>query len=107
MDNQLFENLGATLAEHGDVAAVDKLIAELEQRKDYPALFYALLVKKRLELGVSPVPTEAALALPESVHSEYEESIRQAARRVGELFLQDRNLAQAWPYFRMIGETGP
>jgi hypothetical protein len=107
MENQLFETLGVTLAEKGEAAAVDKLAAELELRKDFPALFYALLVRTRLELGVSPVPTEAALALPEAVHAEYEEGIRQAARRVGELFLQNRDLAQAWPYYRMIGETGP
>ncbi|HEV8059808.1 MAG TPA: hypothetical protein VGP68_08035 [Gemmataceae bacterium] len=107
MEVDFFETLAATLREKGDAAAADQLIAELEQRKDYPALFYALLVKKRLELGVSPVPTEAALALPESVHAQYEEGIRLAARRIGELFLQDRNLAQAWPYFRMIGESAP
>jgi len=107
MDTTFFDSLAVTLREKGDVAAVEQLIAELEQRKDYPALFYALLVQKRLELGVSPVPTEAALALPEAVHARYEEGIRLAARRIGGLFLQDRNLAQAWPYFRMIGESAP
>jgi hypothetical protein len=107
MDPAFFETLAGTLREKGDAAAVDQLVGELEQRKDYPALFYALLVQKRLELGVSPVPTEAAVALPESVHTRYEEGIRMAARRVGGLFLQERNLAQAWPYFRMIGESAP
>ncbi len=107
MEVDIFESLAVTLRQEGDQAAVDRLIAELEQRKDYPALFYALLVRKRLELGVSPVPTEAALALPESVHAQYEDGIRMAARRIGDLFLQDRNLAQAWPYFRMIGESAP
>ena len=107
MDTAFFDTLDAVLREKGEVAAVDRLIAELEQRKDYPALFYALLVQKRLQLGVSPVPTEAALALPESVHADYEEGIRLAARQIGGLFLQDRNLAQAWPYYRMIGEPAP
>ena len=41
------------------------------------------------------------------MHTQYEEGIRLAGRRVGELFLQDRNLAQAWPYYRMIGEAAP
>jgi hypothetical protein len=107
MGTDLFQALPATLREQGEAAAVDQLIGELEHGKDYAALFYALLVKKRLELGVSPVPTEAALALPESVHARYEDGIREAAGRVGGLFLQDRNLAQAWPYFRMIGESAP
>jgi hypothetical protein len=107
METDFFQSLSSTLQTQGEAAAVDQLIRGLEERKDYPALFYALLVKKRLELGVSPVPTEAALALPEAVHNQYEEGIREAARRVGQLFLAERNLAQAWPYFRMIGETAP
>src|SRR5262249_13075276 len=37
----------------------------------------------------------------------YEEAIRQAGRHVGELYLQEGLLAQAWLYFRMLNEPEP
>src|SRR5262249_52702295 len=59
------------------------------------------------ELGVSPVPTEAAQALPEAVHGPYEDAIRDAARHVGQLYLNEGDIPHAWPYYRMIGEPEP
>ncbi len=75
--------------------------------KDYASLFYALLVQKRQQLGVSPIPTGPAADLPETTHDEYEEAIRQAGRLVGELYLQEDLLPQAWLYFRMLNEPEP
>ena len=57
MDAPLFDQLEQTLTQAGPVAAVTKLCDELKARKDYPGLFYALLMKKRVELGVSPIAT--------------------------------------------------
>lgn len=37
----------------------------------------------------------------------YENEVKGAARAVGQHFLDDKNLVNAWPYFRMIGEPGP
>jgi hypothetical protein len=79
----------------------------LRQRKDYIPLFYALLLEKRHQLGVSPVPTGPSTDLPEALHEPYEDAIRQAGRLVGKLFLDERNLPQAWAYFRMLGEPEP
>jgi hypothetical protein len=61
-------------------------------------------MQKRHQLGVSPLPTGPASELPPSVHAAYEDGIRQAARSVGNLYLQKGDLGGAWPYFRMIGE---
>ena len=71
------------------------------------ALFYALLLKKRHELGVSPIPTGPAQDLPAAAHAAYEDAIREAARHVGDLHLRDRNIPQAWAFFRMIEEPDP
>src|SRR5262249_52772226 len=106
-DADLFDDLRRTLAERGGPAAVEQLCDALRARKDYAGLFYALLMKKRHELGVSPVPTEPAQALPASAHAAYEDGIREAARTVGRLFLQEGDIPRAWVYFRMIGEPGP
>jgi hypothetical protein len=79
----------------------------LRATKDYGNLFYALLLKKRHELGVSTVPTGPSQDLPEGTHDAYEDAIREAARLVGGLYLTEGNIPQAWGYFRMLGEHGP
>ena len=79
----------------------------MREDKDYHALFYALLMRKCHELGVSPVPTGPSKDLPESAHAPYEDAIRHAGRLVGGLYLQEGRLPEAWWYFRMLGEPGP
>jgi hypothetical protein len=101
------DDLHRTLAADGPAAALDRLISSLRASGDYGPLFYALLMKKRHELGVSPVPTGPARELPEAVHAEYEEAIRQAGRTVGKLFLDAGDIPRAWSYFRMLGEPEP
>jgi hypothetical protein len=107
MDRGLFDELQRTFAAEGPAAAVERLCTWLREQKDYTNLFYALLLKKRHELGVSPLPTGPAQDLPESAHTPYEEGIREAARLVGGLYLDEDDIPQAWPYFRMIGEPRP
>jgi hypothetical protein len=104
MDPAIFDELERILATEGPDAAVRRLCERLREQKDYASLFYALLLHKRQQLGVSPIPTGPAADLPESMHAEYEEAIRQAGRHVGELYLQEGQLAQAWIYFRMLNE---
>jgi hypothetical protein len=107
MDTHLFDELQGTLTQEGPVAAIDRLCARLREKKDYNSLFYALLMKKRQELGVSPLPTGPSQDLPAHVHEPYEDAIRAAARLVGGLYLQEGNIPQAWAYFRMLGEPEP
>jgi hypothetical protein len=107
MQPAVFDEIERTLATEGAAAALDRLCTRLREEKDYTSLFYALLMKKRHELGVSPVPTGPAQDLPEAVHAPYEDAIRAAGRLVGGLYLQEGNLAQAWAYFRMLNEPGP
>ena len=57
MESTVFDDLERTLAAEGPTAAIDRLCASLKEQKDYHALFYALLLRKRHELGVSPLPT--------------------------------------------------
>jgi hypothetical protein len=107
MDPALFDDLQQTLTARGPAAAIDRLCEQLRARKDYTGLFYALLMKKRHELGVTPVPTAPAQDLPRETHEPFEQAIRDAARLVGRLYLEDGDIPQAWVYFRMIGEPQP
>jgi hypothetical protein len=104
MDSALFDELQRTIDREGANAASNQLCERLRQQKDYASLFYALLLRKRQQMGVSPIPTGPASELPASTHADYEEAIRQAGREVGRLFLQEGQLPQAWAYFRMLNE---
>lgn len=107
MESQLFDDLQTTLKTAGAVPAIDQLCQELRARKDYTGLFYAMLMKKRHELGVSPVPTGPSQDLPKDLHGAYEDAIREAGRTVGRLFLEDKNIPGAWSFYRMLGEPEP
>jgi hypothetical protein len=107
MDQQLYDDLKHALEAEGPAKAIDRLCAALRERKDYANLFYALLLKRRHELGVNPVPTGAAQDLPPEVHEAYEDAIREAGRLVGRLYLDEGNIAHAWMFYRMLGETEP
>lgn len=104
MDSAIFDELERILAAEGAEVATRRLCERLENEKDYSSLFYALLMRKRQELGVLPIPTGPSTDLPQHAHADYEEAIRQAGRHVGELFLRAGQLPQAWAYFRMINE---
>jgi hypothetical protein len=95
------------LSGKGPGAAIDELCRLLRDGKDYGSLFYALLMKKRQELGVNPIPTGPSNELPAAAHAPYEEAIREAGRLVGQLYLGEGNIPQAYAYFRMLGEPQP
>lgn len=106
LDPAAFDRLRAALAD-GPLAAADKLADELRAAEDFQGLFYALLLKARVELGVSPFPTGPASELPTETHERYEQAILSAGRTVGGLLLARGELAKAWGFFRLIGDTEP
>ncbi len=107
MNPQVFDELREAFDQRGSAAAIERLCATLKDAKDYTGLFYALLLKKRVELGVPPVPTGSSQDLPGDAHAPYEEAIRQAGRLVGGLYLGEGNIPAAWAFFRMLGEPAP
>lgn len=104
LDDSLYHAVDDRLAGGGPLAAVDALAERLRKSGDWQSLFYALLMRKRVELGVSPFPLGAAADLPAETHQEYEDAIRLAARHVGGLYLEKGDIAKAWPFYRMLGE---
>ncbi|HEX4608630.1 MAG TPA: hypothetical protein VH092_10540 [Urbifossiella sp.] len=107
LDPAAFDRLRTALASQGPAAAADTLVAELRGGGDLSGLFYALLLKKRVELGVSPFPTGPATELPPHTHEPYEDAIRSAAREVGRLALDRGDLPKAWTFYRLINEPEP
>jgi hypothetical protein len=107
LDAAAFERLQTALASRGPAVAIDELVTELRAAEDFQGLFYALLMKKRVELGVSPFPTGPATELPTHTHEPYENAIRDAGRDVGRLLLDRKEFSKAWAFFRMLGEPEP
>jgi hypothetical protein len=103
----IYDDLKEILHTEGASAAIEKLCLDLRGQQDFTGLFYALLMKKRHELGVSPVPTGPATALPKELHAEYENAVRDAANVAGKLCLDVGNIPAAWMFYRMLGEPEP
>jgi len=104
---ETYDRLKRAVAEKGPAAAVEQLCADLRELGDLSSLFYALLMKKRVELGVSPFPSGSSAELPTETHASYEQAIRDAGRSIGDEFLKQNDLRKAWFYFNMLGETDP
>jgi len=104
LDYDTLDRLRQTFASEGPIPAVQRLCDELRTTGDFGALFYALLMKKRLELGVAPFPTGPSSDLPTAVHEEYENSIREAGREVGKSYLDRNDFHRAWTFYNMLGE---
>src|SRR5260370_40219848 len=100
----IFDELQRTLAEQGPGAAIDRLCAALRDNKEYDKLFYALLLKKRHELGVYPVPTDATQFLPEAVQKPYEDAIRAAGRVGGQRYTGQEDIPRGWKSFDTSAE---
>jgi len=107
MNPQTYDDLKKTLETAGPGPAIDRLCQDLREQKNYGGLFYALLMKKRHLLGVSPNPNSSTQDIPAEHHAAYEDAIRDAGRLVGKLFLDEGDLAKAWAYYGMLGEPEP
>ncbi len=104
LDAATLERIERAFDAAGPSAAIDLLCSSLNEIGDYNALFYALLMKKRVELGVSPFPTGAAAELPSETHEQYEQTIREAGRLAGHLYLDRDDIRRAFFFFNMLGE---
>src|SRR5689334_15908158 len=104
MDDETFATIEKLRQANGPAAALEELIRTLEARRDFHRLFEALLIKKRFDMGLNLARPTSFDTVPEPRQSEFEDSYVAAARRVGEAFLADGNIPQAWIYLRTIRE---
>jgi hypothetical protein len=103
-EDAAFRALDQALRASGPGAALDHLVAHLDQRGEFRALLDALLLKARHELGL-PLIQEGNLAeLAEPLRSEYEARYVAAIRMVGARLLEAGDIPGAWPYFRTTDE---
>jgi hypothetical protein len=104
MSNDNFAQIDRLHQTEGAGAAIDRLIAVLNDCGDFHKLFDALLLKKKFELGLPLVQPASFDDVSAERQQEFEESYVSAARTVGSLFLAQGDIPQAWLYFRSIRE---
>jgi hypothetical protein len=84
-------------------ALQETLLAE----KDFHRLFDAKLLQVRSQMGLPVTQPTSLENVPADQQAAFREAYVTAAREVGTLFLDDNNVADAWAYFRTIGEPEP
>ena len=76
-------------------------------QKDYHRLFDAKLMRVRQSLGIPLTQPTSLKDIPAEHEVAFREAYTNSAREIGQLFLNDGQLADAWAYFRTINETTP
>jgi hypothetical protein len=103
MEDEHVEALDRMLQSGDPANGLEFLISHYRAAGDLTQLFEARLMKKRLELGLPLIQTEAISGASEASEA-YQQSMINIAREVGELALERRDIPGAWRYFRAIGE---
>src|SRR6516162_6434526 len=104
MSEETFDELQKIHKAQGPAAAIDHLISVLREEKRFHPLFDALLMKKRLEMGLGLVRPTSLKDVPDAKRDEFEKYYIDSAREVGQLLLDDHAIPQAWNYLRAINE---
>lgn len=100
------ESLTEQLSDSGDpeqiLAALEAVLLEQE---DYHRLFDAKLMRARQKMGLPITQPTSLESIPTEHQVEFREAYVTAAREVGGMLLEAGQLADAWAYFRTIGES--
>ena len=102
-----FGQLERTLGQAGPAEVLEQLRAALDRRGEYRALLDAMLLDARRELGLPLVAQGSLTDLPEPARSRFEDRYIEALRTIGRKLIAAGRIPEAWPYFRLLGETEP
>lgn len=104
MSESSFADLERLNESEGSPAAIEWLIDALQQRSEFDRLFDALLLKRKFEMGLPVARPTSFDDVPADKQLQFEEHYIDAARQVGELWLEKGDIPRAWLYFRTIRE---
>ena len=102
-----YRDWSRTLDERGAGPALADLCERLTAAGAYHRLFEGLTLSARHDLGLPLVQLADDTLADGALRQAYEDRIVDACRTVGRRFLDDGDLAAAYQYFQMIGETAP
>ncbi len=102
--DSVLQRLGESRASDDVISAVE---AALTEDRDYHRLFDAKLLRTRIQLGLPFTQPTSLDNVPAEKQAEFRDAYVAAAREIGQLLIDDNRLADAWAYFRTIGESEP
>jgi len=102
--SDVFDDLQTSAREQGPTAVLDRLAEALREQRQHHHLFDALLMRKKLDLGLPLDKPTSFDDVPDPLKDDFEKTYIASAREVGELLLADNQIGQAWLYFRTIRE---
>ncbi|HYG74184.1 MAG TPA: hypothetical protein VEK08_04185 [Planctomycetota bacterium] len=91
----------------GAAAGLDAVIQALQYDHDHHALFRALLLKKRYEMGLPLINPGELRGFSAEVRKKYEDYVEETCREIGQRYLNDGNIVQAWRYYKTVGDHEP
>jgi hypothetical protein len=100
----LSRQLADDLSQGGPSQLLDRLIDHFRAEHQPHALFDALLMRARLQLGVPLVMQHSIDQLPEPQRSQLEDAYLAICREIGLELLQTGRVGEAWPYLRPLGD---
>lgn len=107
MSEDLYEKMLAQHQQGKTSTAVDELTESLRQAKRWHKLFDARMLKRKAELGL-PVSRPSSLQdVPQEQRKDVEATYIEAAREVGQAFLDEGDIPSAWMYLQVIREPEP
>ena len=106
-DTDRFRSIDEAVDGSNQDRAFEQLVEQFTQDKQYGSVFNARLVRARLELGLPLMSNPTISEVPNDLQQRYQDAYLDAAREVGQLFLNDGNIPDAWPYFRAVGNVTP
>jgi len=104
MSELSFEELDRLQREEGAAATIGQLVSSLRSSREYHRLFDALMLQHRQQMGLPLIQPTSFDDVPDDRQEEFERHYVDAAREIGELYLADGDIPQAWLYFRTIRE---
>jgi len=102
-----FTALQTTLEQQGLEAVWKQLAAQLLAEQEYSQLYELRKMQVRHKLGLPVLTNLSVDDLEEPLATQVVESYLEACREVGELYLKDGKLPEAWQYLRMSGNRQP
>ncbi len=88
-------------------AVLDVLDRALISQKDFHRLFDARLIRARRRMGLPLTQPTSLTGIPREQDAAFREAYTSAAAEVGQHFLDNGQLADAWAYFRTIQRPQP
>lgn len=104
MATDSYTELEELKTQQGPAAVLQKLAETLRENAQFHQLFDALLMQKKHSLGLPLLRPTSFDDVPADKRDDFEATYVAAAREVGKLLLDDKQLGQAWMYMRTIRE---